>query len=511
MEPSSTSSLLTTPEAPTSSAVAPTPATADRARLDRSLVRGLAYTGAVKWLGQVLAWASTLVVARLLTPADYGLVGMASVYIGLIALVNEFGLGTAIIVRQDLSDDQLTQLNTLAVVVGAAALAVSCAAAVPLSMFFATPALRWVVMAMSLGFLVSGFQTVPSALLQKEFQFKWLAFLEGAQAIVLGASMILFAVLGFGYWTLVLGHLLGATLTTAMVLARRRQAFAWPQPRRLRSALTFSRHVLIGRLAWYAQANADFLVAGRVLGQTALGVYSLAWTLASVPVDKVSTIASRVTPAFFSAVQTDRGALRRYLLVLTEAMALITIPLAWGLALLADDAVMLLLGAKWQPVTEPLRILAVLAALRSIVSLLSPILNATRRSRFGMYKALVDALLLAVAFWIGSAWGTRGIALAWLLVYPPLVLPVYWVAFRAIDMSMRAYLAVLWPAVTAAGAMIVAVLTVRPLLAIELPLPVRAVAELATGAGVYGLVVLALYRDRIHGMRPFLRMLRAES
>ena len=192
-------------------------------------------------------------------------------------------------------------------------------------------------------------------------------------------------------------------------------------------------------------------------------------------------------------------------------MALITMPLAWGLALVADDAVMLLLGAKWQPVTEPLRILAVLAALRSIVSLLAPILNATRRSRFGMYKALVDAFLLAGAFWIGSAWGTRGIALAWLLVYPPLVLPVYWVAFRAIDMTMREYLTVLWPAVTASGAMIGAVLALRLLLALDLPLPVRAIAELATGAGVYALVVLALYRDRIHGLRPFLRTLRTES
>ena len=97
----------------------------ERAVLDRSLFWGLAYTGGVKSLAQLLAWASTLVVARLLTPEDYGLVGMASVYIGLVALINEFGLGTAIITRRELTDDELAQLNTLSVLIGVTALEVS--------------------------------------------------------------------------------------------------------------------------------------------------------------------------------------------------------------------------------------------------------------------------------------------------------------------------------------------------------------------------------------------------
>src|SRR2546425_748243 len=112
--------------------VVSTPA-ADRAVLDRSLVRGLAYTGAARWLAQLLAWASTLVVARLLAPEDYGLVGMAALYIGLVALVNEFGLGIAIITRRELTDDQLAQLNTLSVAIGLTALAISWAAAIPLA------------------------------------------------------------------------------------------------------------------------------------------------------------------------------------------------------------------------------------------------------------------------------------------------------------------------------------------------------------------------------------------
>src|SRR5438105_3774100 len=95
----------------------PEPAVDSRA-LDRSLLHGLAWTSAAKWAGQLLAWASTLIVARLLSPADYGLVGMAAVFLGLITLVSEFGLGTTVITLRRLTDHEVAQLNGLAVLVG---------------------------------------------------------------------------------------------------------------------------------------------------------------------------------------------------------------------------------------------------------------------------------------------------------------------------------------------------------------------------------------------------------
>src|SRR5207249_9080683 len=111
----------------------------------------------------------------------------------------------------------------------------------------------------------------------------------------------------------------------------------------------------IARLCWYASANADFLMAGRILGKAALGLYNVGWTLASVPVDKVATLVGQVTPAFFSAVQTDRAAIRRYLLGITEGIALITFPISLGLALVARDFVLVVLGSKWQASIAPLQ------------------------------------------------------------------------------------------------------------------------------------------------------------
>src|SRR5439155_593304 len=116
-------------------------------------------------------------------------------------------------------------------------------------------------------------------------------------------------------------------------------------------------------LGWYVSANTDFLVAGRILGKTALGFYNVAWTLASVPVDKVAALVGQVTPAFFSAVQTDRPAMRRYLLRITEGIALITFPVSLGLVLVARDFVLVVLGSKWEGTIAPLRLLAAYATL----------------------------------------------------------------------------------------------------------------------------------------------------
>ena len=223
----------------------------DFSALDRSLLRGLAWTSAAKWVGQLLAWGSTLIVARLLTPEDYGLVGMASIYLGVITLISEFGLGSTVITLRDLSGEQVAQLNGLSVLVGVASFALSCAAAIPLGRFFHAPELPAVVVALSTAFVVTSFKTIPYSLLQRDMRFRALAFMETGRALILAVSMIAFALLGLRYWTLVIGGLLSSVMSTAAVLALRRHRFAWPRRRSLSHALTFSGHILVGRLSWY--------------------------------------------------------------------------------------------------------------------------------------------------------------------------------------------------------------------------------------------------------------------
>ena len=332
--------------------------TTDLGNLDTVFVRGVAWTAAVKWLTQLVIWGTTVVVARLLAPSDYGLVGMAAIYVNLITLFSEFGIGTAVVTLRDLTEDQVSQLNTLSLLLGFLGFIISAAAAIPLGRFFHAKNLPLVVIVLSSGFIVSGIRTVPFALLQKELRFKLLAVIEGLQGVVQALVTLFLAFPGFGYWALVLGILSFSVTPTGLVLIWRRQSFALPKFSSLRKAMLYTRHILIARLCWASYNDSDFIIAGRVLGEAPLGAYTLAWTLAHTPLEKLTALVNRVTPSVFAKIRTDSEALRRYLRHITGTMALIIFPATIGMALVAPEFVPLVLGSKWSGVVTPLELLA---------------------------------------------------------------------------------------------------------------------------------------------------------
>jgi len=486
----------------------PSDATATPAGLDRSLFSGLAWTGGMKWVTQVLAWASTLIVARLLSPADYGIISMASAYLGLITIATEFGIGTAIVTLRQLSQDQLAQLNTMSVALGVAGFAASIAAAVPLGWFYRAPQLPAVVIILSLTFVISAFKSVPSSLLQRELRFRLLSLIDGVRALVLSVTTVLFALAGLQYWTLVLGAILSTTIQAALTLAVRPCSFRFPRWESLRHAITISGHLLVNRMCWYIYSNADFVIAGRFLGQNELGAYSVGWTLASTPLQQTTSLVGTVTSAFLSAVQTEYATVRRYLLNLTEGLALITFPLTIGLALVANDFVLLALGAKWQAVVPPLRLLALYASVRSITPLLPHVLNVTGETRFGMELSLVCVVLYPTAFYVGSHWGTIGIAAAWMLVDPIVNLPVYRRVFQKLQLSTVEYLKALRPAIAGSLLMTLGVLLVKLFLTPTWPLALRFATQVFSGAAVYLGTLMIFHGERVRALYARLKQAR---
>ena len=206
--------------------------------------------------------------------------------------------------------------------------------------------------------------------------------------MVQAAVTLALAFLGFGYWALVLGILSFSVTPTCLVLLWRRQSFAFPRWSSIRRAIRYSRHILVGRLSWALYNDSDFIVAGRVLGEAPLGVYTLAWTLAHTPLEKLTTLVNRVTPSVFAKIQTDPDELRRYLRNITGVMALIIFPVTIGMALVAPEFVPLILGAKWMGVILPLEILVLHALVRSNVILIVPLLNVIGEERLVMWNSL---------------------------------------------------------------------------------------------------------------------------
>jgi teichuronic acid exporter len=479
--------------------------------LDRSLILGVAWTAGMKWGTQILSWASTLVVARLLAPTDYGLYGMAMVFQGFLAPIYDLGIGAAIIQRRDLSDDDIARLGGLTLLLGVAFAGLTIALAPPVAAFYRESAVEWILVALALGSAIGSVQILPRTLLARRLQFRTIAMIDGIGAITQTVATVAFALAGFKYRALVYGAVISAVITTGVALAAAPHRYAWPRRSpHIGGAVTYGWHVALSRMGWYIYSNADFAIVGRVLGKAALGAYTFGWTIATIPVDRIASLVARVIPSVFATIQDNVPAMRRYYLGITEGLAFVVLPLAFGLAMTADDFIRVVLGGGWEGAIGPLRLLAFYGGFRSLAAVLSPVLVATGHARRNFHYTLLATVVLLPLFYLGTRWGPTGVAAAWIIGLPVVSIPAYAYTLRLLDTSVGAYVRALWPALSASLAMAAAVAAVR-VAAAPWPVALRFAAEVAVGAAVYGGVVWGLYRARIDAFRSLLSAARGTN
>jgi O-antigen/teichoic acid export membrane protein len=462
---------------------------------DQSLIRSVAWNAAGDWLSQIFSWASFVVVMRLLAPADFGIAAMAVLLLPYLQQITSFGIPRAIVTLRDLSEEQLAQLNTVSFASGIATFGLAAAVARPFAAFFKTPRLAPVIIVACVTLIPQGLQAVSSGSLAKQARFRLLSLFAAINALVAAGVTLGMALLGFGYWALIAGNLIGVTVRAALVLRVQPCRLAWPHMDAIRRPIQFGWHVVVSLLAMNSYQRLDNLTAGRVLGRAALGFYGTAWDLANVPIEKVTSLVTNVVPTYLAAVQNDPAALRRYLRTLTETIALAAFPATVGLSLVARELVPFVFGEKWLGMVPPLEVLSFYAALRSIVAILPKVLSSVGNVRFVMWNDLAALVILPIAFYIGSYRGTAGIAWSWIVAYPLIVVPLCRKTLQTIGMKFGEYLRTLRPALDGTIAMILAVEWVKHSFSPARSLLHRLVIEVAVGAVVY-LGVLGLLHAR---------------
>jgi O-antigen/teichoic acid export membrane protein len=495
-----------TPAEPTPIVAGPAEPASDKQHLtSRHLFSAIAWTAGAKWATQVFSWAAVFMVVRLLTPEDFGLFGMATTYLGLLTLLSEFGIGSAVVTLRNLSESELRQLHCLSVLLGLTATLLSFGAALPLSLFFKSPALAPMIAVMGTGFAISAFRSVPYALLQKDLAFRTLSWVEVVQALIQSLASVALAWAGAGYWALALSGLVGLAIGAILSLWKRPVALQWPNWRYIQHSLLFSWRILVSRISWYLYSNADFVVAGRVFGAAALGTYTVAWNVAHMPGEKIVSLVMRVTPSFFAAAQDNKAALRHYLGLLTEVLSIIMFPVLCGLCLLAPEFVHVALGDRWQGAALFIRILSIYTLLRSIVTLLPQILNVVGETRFSMWSTLAVLAVLPPSFWFATRWGMTGVAMIWVLVYPLSVIPLYHRTLTRIDMPFSSYGTALKPAIVSTLVMAPIVLGARAGLSDVPNEMVRLALCVTAGAVAYLGTMFLLFRERLNRYITFAR------
>ena len=464
---------------------------------DSSLASNLAWRAFTNWSSQVVSWAAFLLVVRLLPPADFGLAGMSMVLYTYLKYVGAFGIPATVLRHRDLNEETLAQLNTMGTVFGVGAFLLACLFAWPAAMFFKTPRMVPVTVVTCIALIPLGLRSVPEGLMNKHMRLKSLSVFDALRDVISAVVTLTLAWLGFHYWALVWGNLLSEIARCAVILSVQRHRFARPRLSTIREPLLFGWRVVAWTFSWSTYSTLDNVTAGRVFGRPGLGLYAMAWNLANVPLEKIVSLITTLIPAYLSRVQTDLPALRRYVRSLSEMIAMTMFPATVGLALVAREAVPLIMGRKWDGMIGPLEVLAAYATFRALVALLPKVLTAMGNARYVMRVELTGLVLMPIAFWIGSHWGIRGIAMGWICAYPLIALAHYWKTLQAIEMSVGEYLAALRPALHGTIAMVLVVFALQWKLPVNHFKWLHLLIEIAGGAVAYVGTVLLLHRERV--------------
>ena len=399
--------------------------------------RGVMWTGGSQIARQLIQVGSLLVLVRLLTPDDFGLLGMAMFFVGIGQLLADFGIGSAIVQARSTERVVLSSCFWLNLAVAALLCVVVLAGAPLIGRFYQRPDLVPVVAALSLNLFLSGLQAVPAAMLYRDMRFA-----ELARAQVLGSlGGALFAVglaiAGAGVWALVGQPLLGSAIALlAYAHAERwypRFEFSWGKVAPL---ARFSAALLGTSLVGYANRNVDSLLVGRVLGAGPLGHYSMAIQIMLFPLQQVSSVIVRVLFPALVQIRDDLPRLRSAYLSAVASIALVTFPLMGGLFVLADDFVLVVFGPAWLEMAPVLKVLAWVGMMQSVGTTVGTIYLTTGRTDIALRVTLIAAPVLIGGMAAGLPWGIFGVATGYAIANFSLFYYTAVTAFRVIGLRL---------------------------------------------------------------------------
>lgn len=363
----------------------------------------------------VLGIVSVVVLARLLTPAEFGSAAAASLVVGFALLFSQVGVGPALVQRKVLEQVDVAAAFTFSVLTAVALAAAILLLAPWVNPLVGLPRENDLLRLLSIAFVLNGVAAVPTGLLQRRLMFRQTALVDVTSTAVgtIGVTAVL-AVLGYGAAALVWGSIASSAITTTSYLALARPPAPLMTPRRtwrhVRPLLRFGSLYSLSQVGNWTAQNADNLVTANVLGPAALGVYNRAYRLLSQPANLIGGAADRVLFPAMSKVRDDPVRLRRAYVRATSLVAMVAVPASVLLVVLAPQLVEVLLGTRWDGVVVPLQILAVVLLPRASYKISGSLTRATGAVGGGAWRQWLYAAEVTTFCAIGARWGIAGVA-----------------------------------------------------------------------------------------------------
>lgn len=390
-----------------------------------------------------LQFLTLAVLARYLSPYDFGLMGMIMVVIGLAQAFADMGISNGIIYRQNATRDQLSSLYWLNIMAGFIVFCVVCASTPMVVILFKEPRLPNLLYLTALIFLITPIGQQFQILLQKNLRFNAMAKIEMMTALSNSAVSIVAAIAGLGVYSLIFGQLAG-TITRILFLCLLcwqtwRPSFHFSR-KDLKGYVSFGLYQMGERLVNYLSAHMDYIIIGRFLGPAALGFYTLAFQLVTFPLTKVNPVITKVMFPIFSIIQSDHESFRKGYIKVINFIALISFPLLTGMLIVAPEFIVLFFGEKWTTTVPVLQILCLVGLFKSLSNPVGAVLLAKGRADIGFYWNVFTMIVVSITVVIGVYWGINGVAFALLLLQIPLFFIIQPIVNKLIDMRMKQYL-----------------------------------------------------------------------
>ena len=353
------------------------------------------------------------ILARLLAPVDFGLVGAAMTVVALADIFGQIGIAPAIVQRKDLRGAHINTGWTLTLVMGVLVGGAIYGLAPYIADLFRMETLGPVIRAFAFVFPIRSIGIVAEALLQRHMRFRNIAVIELTSYLIGYALVaIILARAGFGVWSLVYGQLAQTFIASVgLVMSAKHPLKLSIERSALRQLMRFSVGATLAHCGSYVALNADFFVVGRWLGAAALGFYSRAYYFLMQPTSFIGSLGDRVLFPALSSIQSDQDRTLKVYYLSVSLIFLITAPLAAFLFVLAPEIIQLLLGGKWSAVVFPFQCLVVSLPFRTAYKMTGTLLRAQGLvGSLAAWQWLYAALVIGAA-WIGQFHGLSGVAI----------------------------------------------------------------------------------------------------
>ena len=454
--------------------------------LEQQVVKSVFWVGLARIAGQVLAWSVTLILIRILSPNDYGLMGLVLAYKFFVTIFFDLSIGEAVLQKKNLNEIDIHTAFWVCFSFAVVLYIATWFAAVAWADFFAVPELIPTVRVIGISLLFLSIKEIPNRLLARDFEFKKRSFCEMVSGIVNILTCLILALKGYGVWSLIFGDVIkDFTLMTLILFYKKwlpQFKFSFSSAREmLKYGIPITGHYVLE----YLSGRMDVILIGKLLGQTLLGYYSVAISLSRMPVDKGVFILQGVIFPLFSTLQDDLKEFTRYYYMVIYLISLFCFPVFMGMFAISEEIIVIVLSPKWLPSLFAFRVFCFLGILLSYKGIFLVILKARGNTKSVFMFSVYSAIFMPLSFLVLSRFGLTGMAMSWLITYPFIFIYLFYHVVKDIHASFISSFKRVYPAMIASVLMVIVIYFIRVMVFEGNVTVVSLISHITTGVIIY--------------------------